>query len=176
MEVWKDIKGYENIYQISSLGRVRSLNRHVLYSDGRKRFYKGNVLSLAIASNGYLSVGLTNNRIRTTYFIHHLVADYFLEEQRNGWKRVVNHKNFIKTDNRVGNLEITTQRKNTNRKHCNSSSKYTGVSWQKNAKKWSCQMHINGKTKYLGLFECEIKASEAYQKKLKEILTDKTVK
>ena len=82
-------------------------------------------------------------------------------------KLIVNHINFIRHDNRAENLEIDTNRNNTNQKHLNSSSEYTGVSWNKKYNKWVANIRINGKLKYLGLFACELKAAKAYQDALK---------
>ncbi len=82
---------------------------------------------------------------------------------------VVNHKNFIRTDNRLENLEIVTARENTNRKHLKSSSIYTGVCWDKNRKKWFSSIKFLGKDIFLGRFDCELEAKNAYDKKLIEL-------
>lgn len=79
---------------------------------------------------------------------------------------MVNHKNFIRTDNRVDNLEIVTSRENTNQKHFKNSSQYIGVCWHKASEKWHSSIHIKGKLKYLGLFLTELEAHNAYQNKL----------
>ena len=83
---------------------------------------------------------------------------------------VINHINFDKKDNKVSNLEIVTNRENSNRKHLKSTSKYTGVSFEKDRNKWVAQIKINGKRVLLGRFSNEIDASNAYQSKLKEII------
>ena len=67
------------------------------------------------------------------------------------------------------NLEIVTSRKNTNKKHLKSTSKYTGVSWNTKSNKWKSQIRINNKDIYLGLFINEKQASIAYNNKLKEL-------
>jgi hypothetical protein len=90
------------------------------------------------------------------------VSETFLNHIACGMKSVINHKNFIITDNRVENLEIITQRQNTNKKHIKSTSKYVGVYWCKQRKKWKVQAQVNGKGKYLGLFTDEKKASNCY--------------
>ena len=73
-------------------------------------------------------------------------------------------------NNHVNNLEIVTTRENTNLKHLQSTSIYTGVSWKKLNKKWCAQITIDGKVIYLGLYTEELEASKVYEKKLSEIL------
>ena len=73
---------------------------------------------------------------------------------------------FNKTNNKLDNLEIVTQRENSNQKHLKSSSKYIGVSWSKSRNKWVALIYLNGKHKNLGRFNDELEASKAYQKAL----------
>lgn len=157
-EIWKDIKGYNGDYQVSNLGRVKSL-----------KWNKERILAININSRGYLLTGLSKNNESKMVQVHQLVAIAFLNHTPNGHKLVVNHINFDKTDNKLVNLEIISNRENTNRKHLNSSSKFVGVSWNKKRKDWMAMININGKATYLGSFKCELSAAKAYQNKLKEI-------
>lgn len=91
MEVWKDIEGYEN-YQVSNYGRVKSL-----------KFSKERILKPEKNNGGYLYVFLSKNCIEKRYYIHRLVAQAFIVNP-DGLKEI-NHKNEVKTDNRVENLE-----------------------------------------------------------------------
>ena len=167
MEIWKDIKGFEGIYQISDLGNVKGLNR--IASDGRR--VKGKILKVLFnSSTGYYHVALCVNGKPKTRTIHTLVAESFLNHEPCGSELVVNHINFDKSNNNKNNLEIVTTRVNSNRKHLKSSSEYTGVIWYKPRNKWMASIRISGKIKYLGLFELEIEASNAYQKALKELI------
>lgn len=98
MEVWKSVVGYEGLYEVSNLGRVRCLKTGT--------FRKTN----GVNSSGYQSLTFVKNKIRKSITVHRLVAISFMENQKN--KREVNHKNGIKTDNRVENLEWVTPKEN----------------------------------------------------------------
>ena len=93
----------------------------------------------------------------------------FLNHTPCGYKEVVDHIDNDKLNNKVENLQLTTVRYNTSKDVKNSTSKYTGVCWHKNLQKWMCQIQIKGKNQYLGIFENEIDAHNAYQKTLKKI-------
>jgi hypothetical protein len=79
---------------------------------------------------------------------------------------VVDHINNNQLDNRVDNLQITTQKENSLKSHRKYSSKYVGVSWDKRQYKWMSQIRINGKLNFLGRFVNEQEASQAYQNRL----------
>lgn len=167
-EIFKDIPEYEGIYQVSNLGRVKSLKRKIW--NGRCYYNsKEKILKQTISSSCYLTVGLYKYKICITNNIHQLVAIVFLKHKLCGHKLVVNHKNFDKLDNRLENLEIITARENSNKKHIKSSSKYVGVFLRKRDKIWISQIYMNGKQKYLGSFYNELEASNAYQNALKQI-------
>jgi hypothetical protein len=169
IEKWKDIVGYEKIYQISDLGRVKSLSR-TIYNHGTNPFNsKEKILKGALLKNGYISVALRLNNKQKTFYIHILVAMAFLKHIPCGFVLVVNHKNFVKTDNKKINLEIVTNRENSNKKHLKSTSKYVGVSWNKCNNKWQCYIRHKGKAVFLGHFINEEEAGKAYQNKLNEI-------
>lgn len=104
MEEWKDIEGYEGLYQVSNKGRVRSLN----YNHTRK--VKN--LSLVVVKNGYIIVGLVKNGKTTRKYVHRLVAETFIPNPNH--YGCVNHKNEDKTLNSVENLEWCDHRYNDN--------------------------------------------------------------
>ena len=160
-EIWKDIPGYEGYYKVSNLGRVKSLNYN--------RTKKEKVLKLGIDTQGYYNLTLSKNGSFSTKNVHKLVAMAFLDHKPCGYKLVVNHKDFNKLNNKVENIEITTQRRNANQKHLKSTSKYVGVSWNKAKCKWESFIRINGKQNYLGTFKKEYDAHLAYQNKLKTL-------
>lgn len=103
IEIWKDVKGYENLYQISNLGNVKSLNYN---KTGKEKLLKP-----SLQNNGYLGVTF-NNKEQKRFLIHRLVAKAFLDNPNN--LPQVNHINEDKTDNRVENLEWCTAKYNTN--------------------------------------------------------------
>ena len=109
-EEWKDIKGYEGYYQVSNLGRVRSLDRIVITKDNRKLPIKGVVLHLFKNRNGYFQVQLCKGNKTKHHRIHRLVAENFLP--RVLYKTDVNHIDGNKSNNRITNLEWCTKEEN----------------------------------------------------------------
>lgn len=105
---WKPIPNYEDVYVISSAGIVKRIK----YYDAAniKKYPNGNVLSLRPDKDGYLKVALTNKGKTETCFVHRLVASTFLDNPNN--LPQVNHKNGIKDDNRVENLEWVSRSEN----------------------------------------------------------------
>ena len=167
-EIWKDIPGYEGLYQVSNLGNVKSLDREVIRKDGRVYFFEGKILKKNKGTKGYLCVNLYK-KSKKHFKIHKLVAMAFLNHTPCGYKIVVDHINNINTDNRVENLQLTSNRENASKDRNNTSSKYTGVSWSKSKNKWRSYITINNKLKHLGYFKDEELAKLAYIKEL-EIL------
>ena len=104
-EIWKDIEGYEGYYQVSNLGRVKSL--------GFDKWHKGKVLKQSFDGKGnYLFVGLHKNGKTKQRNVHRLVAETFIPNPDN--LPCVNHINEVKTDNRAINLEWCTIEYNSN--------------------------------------------------------------
>lgn len=103
-EIWKDIQGYEGLYQISNLGRVKSLN----YNHTRKERILKPIKNL----NGYLQVNLSKKG-KNIYSIHRLVAQAFIPNE-DLFKTEINHKDENKINNNVNNLEWVDHKSNMN--------------------------------------------------------------
>lgn len=138
------------------MGRIRSL---------QNKTRKGTRLIKANLSNGYLMVNLHRDGQRS-YCVHKLVATAFFGES----KLTVNHKNRIRTDNRVINLELLSQRENVihYKSQVDRGGLPTGVHSFRN--KFKAAISVNGKLRYLGLFTDPLEAGRAYEKAKREAL------
>ena len=147
-EQWAAIDGYTN-YQVSWWGRVRNSKT-------------ARILKSRVCPNGYVYVNLSNKGIVKTHTIHQLVAREWAPNPEQ--KRCVDHIDGIRTNNHWENLRYATHSENQRNKRgrMNCSSVYKGVSWDKNACKWVVRIKAEGVYKYLGLFEIEKEAGEAY--------------
>lgn len=114
MEIWKDIKNYEGLYQVSNFGNVRSLrtNKNLYYSKSGK-------------DKKYLKVGLFKNRKRVMAYIHRLVAETFIDNPNN--LEQVNHKDENSKNNCIDNLEWISCKENINYGYRNLKAKSTSM-------------------------------------------------
>ena len=111
-EMWKDIKGYEGLYQVSNLGRVHSLDRFVPRKTGTVQKVHGRILKLPEDKDGYSQVSLWKRNKMKKAKAHRLVGEAFIPNPNN--LPEINHKNEVKNDNRVSNLEWCTRKENIN--------------------------------------------------------------
>ena len=159
--VWKPIDNFEDLYVISSTGRVRRIGPY-----GR-----GQDLKIQVGKRGYPTVGLLRSQKQSAKTIHRLLAKAFIPNPEN--KREVNHKNGIKTDNRLENLEWTTPKENSQhavKMHRTKSYKRGAYPFRSNGQlRWQAQIKINRKSKSLGLYDTKDEAHEAYRIKYLEI-------
>jgi penicillin-binding protein-related factor A (putative recombinase) len=109
-EIWIPIKDYEGFYEVSNLGRVRSLDRIVNGRDGLLAHLKGRMVTIGKESQGYCRVSLSKDGNRKMAKLHRLIAQAFLPNPCG--KPHINHKNGIKNDNRIENLEWVTPLEN----------------------------------------------------------------
>jgi len=115
-EIWKPIKEYQGYYEVSNLGRVRSITRKIERTTpnnpNKKALYtyKGKLTPFWITKKGYCRCTLNINGIKKNHLVHQLVARAFIDNPEN--KKQINHINCVKTDNTVKNLEWVTNYEN----------------------------------------------------------------
>ena len=111
METWKDIPGYEGIYEVSDKGRVRTAENKTTHSVLRgERKWKQRVLQQKTDSGGYKRVSLWKNKKVKDFLVHRLVAMAFIESEEE--KTIINHKDGVPGNNDVSNLEWCTYKEN----------------------------------------------------------------
>lgn len=110
-ESWVDIAGYEGRYQVSSEGRIKSLERTVMRKNGKKQRVGQLILKTRLDIDGYPIVNLWSDGVQKTYKVHRIVAESLVPNPEN--KQCVNHINGIKSDNRIENLEWVTYSENS---------------------------------------------------------------
>lgn len=171
-EVWKPIPNYEGLYEVSSLGNVKSLSRKWVSGNGGNRSHQEIIMKPFVTgkNRNYYALSLSKNGKSKLIAIHLLVAKTFLNHTPNGNELVIDHINNDQSDNRLDNLQIVTNRKNVSKDIKDKTSKYTGVSWDKERSKWLAEIRIDKIKYFLGRFSIELEAHQAYQNKLKEIL------
>ena len=113
-EKWIPVQGYEGMYEVSNLGRVRSLTREVIqknrYGQNTKHIYHGRLIAFDSTPSGYKQVDLHMNGKTRRFLVHRLVAIHFLD--RPSGKDYINHIDNDVTNNTISNLEWCTQSEN----------------------------------------------------------------
>ena len=146
-EEWKDVIGYEGIYRISNQGRVVSL-----------KFGKTRIMRTFDEGKGYNNVHLHQNKRGRNHRVSRLVAQHFLPDWDKSLQ--VDHINGVKTENDVDNLRMVTNAQNLRSfQKVRGKSKFRGVCWMKDRKKWRARITVDGKWKMLGDFDDEGEAT-----------------
>ena len=148
-----DLKNYEGLYQINKNGEIKSIKR--------------NIIMKLKTDKGYLKIGLTKDK-QKFYLIHRLLAIQFIPNP-NDYK-FVDHIDNNPLNNDLENLRWITNSGNNRNKTSTGSSKYLGICWHKQNKKWIANIRIDGKLKHLGYFDNEEEAGAVYQKAYNEIM------
>lgn len=151
MDIWKDVSGFEGLYQVSSAGQIKSLITN--------KILKGSYF------NAYVNVTLSKNKIKHHLNLHRLVAKAFVNNPDN--KPYVNHIDGNPSNNHYSNLEFVTPQENSQHhiliiSKKPKSSKYIGVCFCKREKKWIAKIRVNGIRKSLGYYDTEEMAFKAY--------------
>ena len=113
--IWRSgeiLNGYENLYQISNLGNVKSLSRYIRQKNNSKKLVKGKILKPIKTKKGYLAVALSKEGKEKRFYIHRLVAQEFIINKE--YKKEVNHIDENPLNNKVDNLEWVNHIQNMN--------------------------------------------------------------
>lgn len=166
MENWRSIQGYEGLYEVSDLGRVRSLSRMVACRFGKTRVSSGRVRAEQRTSRGRVIVTLCKDNVVTSKSVHRLVAQAFLPGFTQ--EHELNHIDGDPSNNRLCNLEITTPSLNqlhavrTGLRPKIGTSKYRYVCYVKNPRaknRWASSVKIDGRSQGWRTFATEIEAA-----------------
>lgn len=111
VEEWRPAKGWEGYIEVSNMGRVRTVDRVIVYSNGKKRLWKGQLRKGVYDKDGYLRVSLKFNGKSKTKPLHRLVAETFLPLIEG--KNEVDHINGVRDDNRLENLRFCNPQENS---------------------------------------------------------------
>lgn len=159
IEIWKNVPGYEGLYQVSSHGNVKSL------ANNKNR--KEKILKQYPNKSGYLRLILWNNKVIKCYRVHQLVAIAFMKHVPDGLTNVVDHIDGNVSNNRLDNLQVVPTRINTLRGIKTNKHGYTGVSYRYRDKCYYSRINVNGKEIHLGSYMTAKEAGIAYENALK---------
>lgn len=150
MDLFKKVNGFDD-YTICS-------NGDVIFTP------KMNILRRYYNSSGYETVSMKNNDNKwMPIMVHQLMAICFLEHIPNGQTIVVDHIDNNKKNNNLSNLQLITQRQNSNKENVVSKSGYKGVFWNEVNNKWQVRPRVNGRKHLLGYYDCPITANKDYE-------------
>ena len=180
MENWKEIPGYEGLYEVSDLGRVRSMDHAVPCRNDKPRLVKGKVKILKINQNGYYITTLSKKNKLMTYTVHQLIALTFIPDFTKSTH--LNHIDGNKLNNQLNNLEVSNPSHNglhayrTGLRPKVGDSKYHHVTYIKNPKaisKWAVAIRHQGKSCFgWKTFKTELEAA-VYADTLLDLIGDK---
>jgi uncharacterized protein YlbG (UPF0298 family) len=147
-EIWKELDGFDSMYQASNFGRIKNEKR---------------IITQYLDKDGYCLTHLIFEEKPKLFRVHRLIAKSFISNENN--KKQVNHKNLNRKDNRIENLEWVSASENNCHRFIGkkTSSIYRGVSYISRDKRWLSQIQINNQKINLGMFKTE---EEAYLKRI----------
>jgi hypothetical protein len=154
-EIYLKIPNYDN-YSVSNLGNIKSNHSGI-----------EKLLSKRKSGNGYVSVLLYKKGFKPkTINIHQLVAICFLNHKIDGYNRIIDHKNKIRNDNRVENLQIISPRENVTKEILKKNG-YCGMTLEKSTGKYMVRINKNKKSIYIGRYNSINEAQKAYNNAIK---------
>ena len=109
-EIWKPVVGYEGLYEVSNVGRVKGLDRQVRTKGGGLKFWKGKLLKPALNTGGYPFVGLCKDGVRTSMQVHTLIMDTFVGPRPKGFE--VCHNDNDRSHSVLSNLRYDSRKGN----------------------------------------------------------------
>jgi len=164
-EIWKDIKEYEGVYQVSNTGKIKSLEREVYHPRNGTINLKEKLKKFTKHKDGRLQVTLSFEGVKRMKMVSNLVAEHF--KDKNNIRECIIHLDGDKSNNNASNLKYVTRRDvafiRENKSESKTSKKY-GVWFEKSKNRFRASITFNGKQKTLGTFKTEKEAEEAYQK------------
>ena len=174
MEHWRQINGFES-YEVSDLGNVRSKDFTFVRSNGRVLNRKGKILKQTVWRDGYFVVCLQLHGKRVVKKVHRLVYDAFVGITNNA--NVIDHIDHNKTNNRLDNLQLVTNRFNLSKDSWRTKKENlpVGVYRQNGRNSFVANIDINGKRFYLGSYKDSDSASKAYRDALNDYQTNGTL-
>lgn len=165
MEEWRDIKGFEGFYQISNYGLIKGIQRKI-YRDNFYTIRKEKILKKSLDKDAYEKIILSKLNKDYTFQVHRLIGSAFLNNPTN--LPTINHKNKIKSNNFVLNLEWASHRENSCHRSKMGEPNKIGGYFNPKENRWYSYIYINKTTFYLGSFETQREANIAYKKALKQ--------
>jgi hypothetical protein len=164
-EEWRDVPGYEGLYQVSNMGRVYSLPKKWISGNGGVGGHSGKFLKPRIKEKEYLQITFCKNGKMKSFEMQQIVAMAFLNHIPCGHNVIVDHIDENPSNNKLENLQLLTQRGNTLRikKGKGYTSDFKGAYWHKAGNGWASKIVLNNDRIYLGLFKKEEHAAKAYQ-------------
>jgi hypothetical protein len=166
-EVWKDVPGYEGLYQASNLGKIKSIARKIEYKSWpHYRIVKEVILKNSITSNGYHQVSLRKDGKYRTIRSHQVIAMTFLDHKPNGNNLIVDHIDGNKLNNNLLNLRVIHNRINISIGMRPNG--FTGVH-ERNGK-YRSMIRVNNKLLHLGTYSTAEEAKEIYNDYFKKVI------
>lgn len=174
-EIWVPVKGFEDKYVVSNLGRVKSNARWVFRKIvGKEVFMEGKLLAQTTSENGYYPSVTLYGATQKDKFptpVYHIVFFSFNPEIEKIEGYEIDHIDQDRGNSKLNNLQYITSRANSTKRslHKKGTSKYAGVSMDKARKRWQAHIRANGGNYCLGIFKTEEEAAQAYQVALKRV-------